>query len=500
MAKSRLHRLTKWMLWVHRYTGFVLSLLFMFWFFSGFVMMYKDFPYLSRAESLQHKSSIPLQKPRLNQEVLGELVFEKNWATIKIAGLLGRPVYQLQNNQGDLACFFADTGEKVAIDEEAAEKVTLQFIENSHSINKVVYMDELDQWTPRTRFIPYLPAFKVHVDDGRGTICYVSSVTGEVFQKLNTSDKVWAWLGAIPHWIYFKNLRIHTQLWRDIVVALSLLGTIMCIAGLYMGVIRVKLKKSNKLAFSPYKKKWFKWHHYTGFVFGLFTFTWILSGLFSMNPWKWSPSNSLNEKELSIWRGGMSIHFDQFIINPFEALGTLNLKEGKREIRELVFTQFDGKPYYKAHFSNGTTSLFCADGYNVDWIDQLSTDVYKEQVLALHPEADNLQITELIDYDAYYYNKDRTKPLPVLKADIHDETNTTYYINPKTTEVLMKYETASRINRWVYHGLHSMDFPMLFFRRPLWDIVVIVLLLGGTSVSITGLALTWKWMKRKVTR
>ncbi len=107
-------------------------------------------------------------------------------------------------------------------------------------------------------------------------------------------------------------------------------------------------------------------------------------------------------------------------------------------------------------------------------------------------------MTELVEYDAYYYDKHRTKPLPVLKVDINDEANTTYYINPKTTEVLMKYETTSRVNRWVYHGLHSLDFPALLFRRPAWDMVVIVLLLGGTSVSITGLMLTWKWGRRKM--
>ena len=28
-------------------------------------------------------------------------------------------------------------------------------------------------------------------------------------------------------------------------------------------------------------------------------------------------------------------------------------------------------------------------------------------------------------------------------------------------------------NRWLYHGLHSLDFPFLYARRPLWDVVMI---------------------------
>ena len=36
-------------------------------------------------------------------------------------------------------------------------------------------------------------------------------------------------------------------------------------------------------------------------------------------------------------------------------------------------------------------------------------------------------------------------------------------------------ERASRWNRWLYHGFHSLDFPFLYYKRPLWDIVVILL-------------------------
>ncbi|MEM0938651.1 MAG: PepSY domain-containing protein [Bacteroidota bacterium] len=500
MAKKKLKKLTKWMLWLHRYTGFALSLLFLFWFLSGFVMMYKDFPYLSKAESLQRTASIPINEPTLEPWPFNGLTQGQSWESIKMVALFGRPVYQFQDKQGNFDCFFADTGEKVAaISIDEARQIALDFMDGKHAVEKVEPMGELDQWTPRTRFMPYLPAYKVFMEDGQQTVCYVSSVTGEVFQKLNTADKIWAWLGAIPHWIYFKDLRIRTQLWRDIVIALSMIGIFMCTAGLYMGIIRIRRKKHNKWAFSPYKKVWFKWHHYTGFIFGLFTFTWILSGFFSMNPWKWSPSRSLGEKALAQWQGGALLP-ELFTINPFKALGALNQNNQRKEVRELVLIRFGGKPYYRAHMADGSTSLFRADGPFNQWVERLGEEAYIERIHNLHKKTTGLQITELTDYDAYYYDKHSTKPLPVLKVDINDRANTTYYINPKTTNVMLKYENTSRVNRWVYHGLHSLDFPALFFRRPLWDIVVIVLMLGGTSVSITGLVLTWKWLKRKMTR
>ena len=500
MAKKRLRKITKWMLYVHRYTGFALSLLFLFWFISGFVMMYKSFPYLSKSESLERTASIPGQNAFVESSALIENIADldkEEVHSIEIVSLLDRPVYRMQSKKGDFHCFFADTGEQVpSVDTKEAKQIVDDFIKGEYTIKKVEPLDKLDQWTPRTRFLPYLPAYKVYLEDGKGTVCYVSSVTGEIFQKVNCADKIWAWLGAIPHWIYFKDLRIQTQLWRDVVVGLSILGVVMCVAGLYMGIVRVRRKRQNQFAFSPYKKVWFKWHHYTGFTFGLITFTWILSGLFSMNPWKWSPSRSLSEEAQFHWQGG-SLSPEWFIISPSEALRTFNERQA---VRVLEFIQFGGRPYYRATLSDGATRLFQADGNSDQWTANLSNEAYLNQIQALHPEATGLQIAELTDYDAYYYDKHRTRPLPVLKVDINDSANTSYYITHKTAEVQLRYEDTSRLNRWLYHGLHSLDFPGLFFRRPLWDIVVIILLLGGSSVSVTGLVLTGKWIKRKMRR
>ena len=59
-----------------------------------------------------------------------------------------------------------------------------------------------------------------------------------------------------------------------------------------------------------------------------------------------------------------------------------------------------------------------------------------------------------------------------------------------------KEERLSRINRWLYHGLHSLDFPFLYYRRPLWDIVVIVCSIGGIILSATTIATAWRRVRR----
>jgi hypothetical protein len=55
---------------------------------------------------------------------------------------------------------------------------------------------------------------------------------------------------------------------------------------------------------------------------------------------------------------------------------------------------------------------------------------------------------------------------------------------------------VSRLRRWLYQGFHSLDFPFLYFHRPLWDIVVIVLSIGGTVLSFTTMLPAWRRLKR----
>ena len=50
---------------------------------------------------------------------------------------------------------------------------------------------------------------------------------------------------------------------------------------------------------------------------------------------------------------------------------------------------------------------------------------------------------------------------------------------------IYKAERLDRANRWGYYGLHGLDFAFLYRNRPLWDIVVIVLLVGVGVSSVT---------------
>src|SRR4029078_1447713 len=89
-------------------------------------------------------------------------------------------------------------------------------------------------------------------------------------------------------------------------------------------------------------------------------------------------------------------------------------------------------------------------------------------------------------------------PLPVMLVRLGDGDHTRYYIDLKTARVVGSYSSRTRISRWLYHGLHSLDFPWLYDYRPLWDVVVITFMLGGTALGVTSLILAWRVLGRKI--
>jgi hypothetical protein len=56
--------------------------------------------------------------------------------------------------------------------------------------------------------------------------------------------------------------------------------------------------------------------------------------------------------------------------------------------------------------------------------------------------------------------------------------------------------SGSRWNRWLYHGLHSIDLPWLYKHRPAWDVCVLGLLLGGGALSVTSVVLAAQFLRR----
>ena len=170
---------------------------------------------------------------------------------------------------------------------------------------------------------------------------------------------------------------------------------------------------------------------------------------------------------------------------------------GDLHAKELSYTSFAGQPLYSLTLSDGSSRFVSLDG-------QIVTEFDREKIVWLIkksvPEPEKLELRTLEQYDAYYQDRTGRKALPVILALTNDAEATRYYIDPKTASVVGSYSNSNWVNRWLYHGLHSLNFPFLYNHRPLWDIVVITFMVGGTALCVTSLVLAWRAMGKKLRR
>jgi heme exporter protein D len=89
--------------------------------------------------------------------------------------------------------------------------------------------------------------------------------------------------------------------------------------------------------------------------------------------------------------------------------------------------------------------------------------------------------------DAYYYGHKEAVALPVWRARLDDTQQTRLYLDPVTGQLIRAVDANGRAYRRLMHGLHSLDLPGLRL-RPIWDLVVLPLLVMVTLVCATG---TW---------
>jgi hypothetical protein len=161
----------------------------------------------------------------------------------------------------------------------------------------------------------------------------------------------------------------------------------------------------------------------------------------------------------------------------------------------LELASVGGQPVYVASLGRRDTRILTLDGRTQTEFDRAWMDTVIRTAAGPAGVAELRQVTQ---YDRYYRDRRRNRVLPVLLARVNDAEDTRYYIDPRTARVVEHYSARDWSSRWLYHGLHSLDFPWLYNHRPAWDIVVIAFMLGGTALCVTSLILAWRVVARKL--
>ena len=394
--------------------------------------------------------------------------------------VLNRPAYRF-----DRVTVFADNGELLDVTPEVAAEAARLFMRLPEGqIQPMEVLTDVDQWTIGNR--PHLPMYKFNANDTEGTELYVSSMLGEVVVLTTRSSRRLAWIAAIPHWLYFEGLRTRPQLWRQVILWTSGLGTVAALIGVILAVVQYRRRAPH----IPYKG-WMRWHYITGAIFGVFTVTWVFSGFLSVEPWYWASDGAIGGAQAAMLQGG-ELDLKQYPT----ALPQISEAASAKGVE---FVTIQGEPYYLLQTGDPQPVIVSAASMQVR-SEPFSIDSIIERLLAPNPELKVLESTVLEDYDSYYYAFERRAPLPVLRVKFDDPESTWLYVDPQMSRLVGRAHRRERLQRWIYHGFHSLDFSFWYYNRPLWDIGVIVLSLGGTLLSIIGIVIGWKRIWRAVTR
>jgi hypothetical protein len=531
------------LLMLHRWVGVALCVLFLLWFPSGIGMMYWGMPAVTARDRLERWPALDPAKLALSpQEAAERAGVNPLPSQVRLNSYDGRPVYRLggggrdaggERGGGDVHIVYADTGEEqgtapLDVRDRAAAAWTGRPVSEAF----VEPVTEIDQWMVGNQLRNLRPLWKYSWPNGEQL--YIGD-SGEVLMYTTSATRLQAYLSAIPHWLYFTPLRKHQPFWIRLTTYSAMVGTAGAIIGVVIGVWLYSPRKRYRFAGAPSRLPYRgqkRWHTIFGLIFGLATITWTISGSLAFLPFPTpqrapTDASQLQEqaRQLQGQRGqrgqrgqgqgqqgqggqrgrrggdgglanalrGQTRMADFAEVHPRDVLARL----AGLNVKELEFRSFAGQPVIAANLGDGTSKLISLEGLFIHEFDRGKiVDIVKKS--AADPQ--NVETRTVDQYDYYYLDRTRRRPLPVILALMHDADQTRYYIDPKTASIVGTYNERNSARRFFYSGLHSLSFPWLYNYRPLWDIIVIAFMIGGTALCVTSLLLAWRVLGRKLRR
>src|ERR1051326_8976720 len=469
----------KFLILTHRYLGIAVCLLFMMWFVSGIAMIFaRGMPGLTPDVRLQHLPPLNLASVKLSAaEAMEKAQLERPPARATLLTVMERPAYRFSVGRSAVTVF-ADTGDVLdAVAQPDAMKIAARFMNvpeaQLHYAGEVL---EPDQWTLEDRSL--LPAHKITVDDAARTQLYVSEETAEVALLTTRGSRALAWFAAIPHWMYFAPLRQNGALWRQVVLWTSGVAAVLALLGIVLAFMQYSTRYAGLM----------RWHYVTGVAFGVFALTWVFSGLLSMEPFFWASGGGTGNRIPQALRGGALdlARFPQLALTP----GT---------IKEVDFVRIQGMPHYVVR-SDSAGPLLVSAVSSVFRPEPFSTESLLSRVKQGNPEVPIAEAAVLSNYDSYYHPTERKPPLPVLRVKFADPDATWFYIDPQLSQVVTRFTRRERVQRWIYHGLHSLDFNFWYYQGWVWQTAMVVLNAGGAVLSVIGVVLAIRRVTRGIKR
>ena len=455
------------------------------WFASGIVMIYVPFPSLSDAERIERAEVVDIS----NITSLSEPFIATGIDTasrIRLLQYQSRPILIAEDYSNNSVAVFADSSELVPTLTAADSQNISENFSDAPIVsisNPIMY----DQWIVHDRFDPYRPFFRVELGDENRTHIYISAKTTEVLQKTNRQQRVWNYFGAVVHWIYPTIIRKDWALWDQLVWWVSLFGILGVIAGMILGVKHsvAGWKRGSRGIASPFSG-WLAWHHKIGFIFGVFVLLWIFSGWLSMDHGRLFSMPDPTAKQEADVRG----------ISLSSALSRIRQEHLVEfpDIKEFEISALANQAILIAKSDKASDLLLLVPDLNPNRENLISAA--RSAVSRAWPSKTIKESYMVTADDVYGHLREGSLPESTLRIVLADIDETWIHINLDDGQIISVMDKSRRMYRWLFNGIHSLDLPGLVNRRPLWDVLMVVLMIIGFTFSLTGLVIAYKKLAR----
>jgi hypothetical protein len=457
---------------IHRWLGIGLGPLLAMWFATGIVMHFVPFPSQSESERVAGLPPLTLEAAVHGPADAIAAAGLADPLRIRLIQRADGSVYIVSGSSGSTALRAGDLAPAVLRSNSLALAIGADYALRRGTAApdpaRLALINH-DQWTVAGQYQRHRPLYHLALDDEAGTEIYISSATGEVVLDTARRERGWNFIGSVAHWIYATPLRGRPELWSAIVKWLSLAALALVVAGAILGITRVRI--GNKRRASPFHGMHL-WHHVLGLSSLLFVTTWIFSGFLSMDDGVLFSTGRATASELAAISGAP----------PWERLKDEDLQNIDPHTRELEWFAFDGRLYRRTIIAP-----------NTQHVAEIGRGQREQAVLplaAVGPVARRLgpQCGDPaeIDPDDNYASASVVSGSSVYRITCGD---VWYDIDAANGALLQTTDASRRAHRWLYSGLHRLDFPVLTARPMLRTVLIITLCGIGLVFSLTGIVI-----------
>ena len=313
----------------------------------------------------------------------------------------------------------------------------------------------------------------------------------------------WNYVGAWLHWLYFLRMQSVDPVWTWVVGVLSGLCTVASVSGIVVGVWRWRFRGHYRSgAKTPYVEPWMRWHHLIGLVAAAFVFTWIFSGLMSMNPLGVF-SSTRDAIDPGRYRGGR-VAVDGTLAEPSALLAVAG--DARFRPVEIQWRRIGGELFALLLDGQGDTRIVSMAEGRLQVSRHLPVAWLQLKARAIsHAPMQGFSLLQ--SPDAYFYprapeamNGAAVRRFPVAVADFGDAEATRVYLDLGSGDPLLTMGHRERVGRWLFYFLHSWDLPAML-RQDIARLGVLLLLsVAGTALCATATVIGYRRVRMKVRR